>query len=67
MSASTTTAGPTYTWTPEKLALFKKRYELHKTDEDFVFAGMCFVPAYAKYLIEYLDGEFAAMDKRTAK
>jgi hypothetical protein len=37
VSASTDTSGPTYPWTPEKLALFKLRSEQHKTDENFVF------------------------------
>jgi hypothetical protein len=46
-------------WTPEKLTAFRKAYQLH-TDPNatFVFDDKEFVVAYAKYLIEYLEGRF---------
>jgi hypothetical protein len=52
------------TWTPEKLSAFKnvyKRAQDNKLDM-FAFDGHVFVRAYAKYLIEYLDGEFSGED-----
>jgi hypothetical protein len=46
-------------WTPEKLAQFKKAYQLHADPKaTFVFEDKEFVVAYAKYLIEYLEGQF---------
>lgn len=48
-------------WTPEKLALFKHKYERARAaniDETFTFEGNVYVIAYAKYLIEHLEVQF---------
>jgi hypothetical protein len=46
-------------WTPEKLVAFRKAYQLHKDPQaTFVFEDKEFVVGYAKYLIEYLEGQF---------
>jgi hypothetical protein len=46
-------------WTPEKLVKFRKAYKLHSDpNATFVFEDKEFVVAYAKYLIEYLEGQF---------
>lgn len=49
----------TITWNRPMLARFKKAYNKAVEDkvETFVFDGHEFVPAYAKYLIEYLTGQ----------
>ncbi len=49
----------TVTFTPEKLKKFKKVYDQHKSDKEatFEFEGKEYLVGYAKYLIEYLDGE----------
>lgn len=46
------------TWTREKLKLFKRAYmkALRNGDAIFWFDGHEFIPAYARYLIEYLEG-----------
>lgn len=47
-------------WTPEMLKRFKKTYDeaVAMKLDSFKFDGNVFVTGYAKYLIEYLDGEF---------
>jgi len=47
------------TFTPESLARFKNRYEQTVTlkNEQFDFNGDVYVVGYAKYLIEYLEGQ----------
>lgn len=50
---------PTITWTPAKLAALKARMIETGNSESFVFEGNEFLRAYAKYLVEYLDGEFS--------
>jgi hypothetical protein len=48
------------TWTPEKFTAFDKAYKKALKDgkEQFVFEDRDFVTGYAKYLIEYLAGQF---------
>jgi len=50
----------TVTFTPEKLVEFKRLYELHKKDgkDTFFYEEKEYVTAYAKYVIQYLDGKF---------
>lgn len=56
----------TITWTKEKLKAFKKTLDAQSNgvEEDsrpcevFTFEGNKFLPSYAKYLIEYLEGQF---------
>ena len=45
----------TVAWNRPRLSRFKKTYEKHKAETVFVFEGSEFSPAYAKYLIEYLE------------
>jgi hypothetical protein len=54
------------TFTPEKLQLFKAAYQLAVDAhvDTFRFDDKEFVVGYAKYLIEYLDGE---LDKTRRK
>ena len=51
----------TIDWTLPMLRRFKKAYGRAVADkkDSFVFDGNEFVTDYAKYLIEYLDKEFA--------
>lgn len=51
-------------WTPAKLAQLKAAYEANKHAERFKLnvqpeGEITLIPSYAKYLIEYLEGEFA--------
>lgn len=48
------------TFTPEKLDLFKKAFvkAVGGEQDQFTFEGREYVTGYAKYVIEYLDGEF---------
>jgi hypothetical protein len=47
------------TFTPEKLKAFKKELAKHPDkDAVFIFEGKQWVVAYARYLVEYLDGVF---------
>jgi hypothetical protein len=54
----------TIEFTPDKLKALKKAYHKAKTQglDQFEFENSPLLVAYAKYLIEYLDGAFA--DKR---
>lgn len=45
-------------WDKAKLIKFKKIYLRNLKADDFTFEGNKYVPAYAKYLIEYLEGRF---------
>lgn len=49
-------------WTPTMLKRFKRAYKQALKDNVgvFTFDGNAFMVPYAKYLIEYLDGEFQA-------
>ncbi len=49
------------TWTLPKLERFKKAHKtaVDASQETFTFEGHEFVPRYAAYLIEYLDGIIA--------
>jgi hypothetical protein len=49
---------PQVEWTRDKLKRFKKAYQRATQDgrEVFEFEGHEFIPGYAKYLIEYLEG-----------
>lgn len=49
----------TMVFTPEKLEQFRATYEANKEADSFTFDGHEFIPAYAKYLIEYLEGKYA--------
>lgn len=51
---------PVISWTKPKAALFEKAYKqtLAAGRTVFTFEGCEFVPAYAKYVIEYLKGQF---------
>ena len=48
------------TWTRDELVRFKKAYSTATKMElsEFTYNGHHFVTAYAKYLIEYLEGKF---------
>jgi hypothetical protein len=48
-------------WTRPKLERFKKTYDaaVANDEEIFVFDGLDYVPDYAKFLIEFLEGELA--------
>jgi hypothetical protein len=46
------------TWTWEKLQAFKRVYAAHNSPVPFKFEGNLYVPEYANYLIEYLEGRF---------
>ena len=48
-------------FTPEKLKRFKKEYNkaVGAGDGVFTFSGHEFVVGYAKYMIEYLDSQYA--------
>lgn len=51
-------------WTSDKLDLLKKAYAENKQAESFKITvkpegELTFIPGYAKYLIEYLEAEFA--------
>lgn len=52
-------------WTPKMLAQLKREYSEAAADkqETFMFNGNELVTGYAKYLIEYLDGEFKRRNK----
>ena len=51
-------------FTRETLVRFKNRYQQTVTlnNDTFDFEGDVYVVGYAKYLIEYLEGKFAASD-----
>lgn len=51
---------PMIEWTRGRLSQFKKAYAEADANhtEQFTFMGHVFLTAYAKYLIEYLDGLF---------
>ena len=52
---------PTIGWTKEKFELFKQEYAKHRSngpDYVFKFEGHEVLVQYAKYLIEYLEGQF---------
>ena len=53
--------GPHIHMTPEKLKQFKKLYEwaVQMGDKMFLFEDRGFLVSYARYLVEYLEGEFA--------
>jgi hypothetical protein len=56
--------GQPVTWTGEKLALLKKAYAENQHAKSFKITvqpegELTFLPDYAKYVIEYLEGEFA--------
>lgn len=57
-----------FSWTREKLAAFKLAYAeaVKNGATDFKYCDMQFDVKYAKYLIEYLDGEFEKMLSRMA-
>lgn len=57
---------PEITWTPAKLQRFKVHYKTacDNTQESFRFEGHIFMCEYAKYLIEYLEGQFREMRDR---
>lgn len=46
-------------WDLAKFKRFKKVYLKNLSKDSFTFDGNEYVPAYAKYLIEYLEGRFA--------
>ena len=48
-------------FTPEKLKRFKKAYNKAVEDNNdvFTFSNHEFVVGYAKYMIEYLDSQYA--------
>jgi hypothetical protein len=47
----------TISFTPASLLQFTAAYNQHRDAEVFSFQGQQFVPAYARYLIEYLAGQ----------
>ena len=49
----------TITWTPQKLQRFKRHYKIacDNNQSQFHFEGHDFLCSYAKYLIEYLEGQ----------
>ena len=51
---------PIINYTPELLAKLKRQYRhaVEVGQDQFVFEGHDILVAYAKYLIEYLDGRF---------
>ena len=51
-------------FTPAKLAELKAIYETRKVrqGDTFEFDGNTYVVAYAKYLIQYLEAQFAGKD-----
>ncbi len=51
---------PIVTWTPAKLARLRKAWQTVKDDPNkvFTFDGLDYLSSYARYLIEYLDGQF---------
>lgn len=56
--------GQTVSWDQKKLEVLKKAYAENKQAASFKITvkpegELEFVPGYAKYLIEYLEGEFA--------
>lgn len=57
----------TINFTPKLLANLKEKYKLAKeTGADvFIFEGHELLTAYAKYLIEYLDGKLKPPTKLT--
>ena len=44
-------------WTLRKLENFMRVYKINRNEATFMFEGYEFVPAYAKYLIDYLKKE----------
>lgn len=52
-------------WTPEMLKRFKRAYNQAVKDnaDVFTFEGNAFVRDYAKYLIEYIEGEFGKTER----
>lgn len=52
-------SSPTVVFTPDKLKAFKKAYTKAKGKDHFTFEGMPYVRGYAKYVIEYLEGQFS--------
>ena len=54
-------ASKTINFNPEKLERLRSRYKqaVDSGEKDFSFEGSEFVTGYAKYVIEYLDMEFA--------
>jgi hypothetical protein len=55
-------------WSPEKLQKLKVAYCAAKDQgkKSFLFNGDEFVVDYAKYLIEYLEGEFSRFNQHQA-
>lgn len=53
--------GPIIEWTPGKLKRFKKAFRQAELTQraTFMFEGHLLVVDYARYLIEYLDAQFA--------
>ena len=47
----------TISFTPASLLQFTAAYNQHRDAEVFSFQGQQFVPAYARYLIEYVAGQ----------
>jgi len=60
------------TWTRPKLKRFKEAYQsamatgevIGHDPETFTFEGNEFVPAYAKYLIEFLELKFSPKNRK---
>ena len=52
-------SSPTVVFTREKLKAFKKAYTKAAGKDHFKFEGMPYVRGYAKYVIEYLEGQFS--------
>ena len=50
----------TIAWNQPMLRRFKKVYAAHKADRNavFTFEGHQYLVSYAKYLIEFLEGQF---------
>lgn len=59
----------TVTFTPEILARFKRVYRdaVDAHSDTFMFEGKEYVVTYAKYLIEYLDGQLLDKARRQPK
>jgi hypothetical protein len=47
----------TISFTPASLLQFTAAYNQHRDAEVFSFQGQQFVPAFARYLIEYVAGQ----------
>lgn len=66
LKGAKTKADPSISWTPEKLQKFKAAYDAAGGDT-FTFEGNEFVKSYAKYLIEYLEGQFGGKSLKSLK